>query len=187
MIFAVDERNLWRRCLDGDSDAFHQLYLLYYPRLTAYGRHLVKDSTLVEDCIQDLFVKMIQNGRSLSDTTYLSAYLFKALRHKIVDVLRSRKTIIVFDSDMPFSEAEVAYTPPLSADGEVSEQRLRFVLSALKELSPNQQEVVYLFFTKGLSHDEIASVLGINSQSSRNLMCRAVAKLRRLYAERYTD
>lgn len=52
------------------------------------------------------------------------------------------------------------------------------LLEAIQQLPVNQREAIYLRYVKGMAYKEIAGVLGIASQSSMNLVARAIAKLR---------
>ena len=45
-------------------------------------------------------------------------------------------------------------------------------------LPSRQQEILYLYFVVELDHSEIASLLNINYQSSKNLLYRALLKLK---------
>ncbi len=185
----VNEHTVWARCLDGDMDSFKSLYLLFHPRLMSYGRHMIHDEELVEDCIQDLFVKLIQRYATLPSTQYVSAYIFKCFRNKLIDSSRSRKTTVEFDAHFGGEDAlasEYTISPPLYNEGETSGDKIQFILDSLKFLSQNQQEIVYLYFIKGLRHEDIASVMDINYQSSKNLLSRAVVKLRRLFEVNYS-
>ena len=49
---------------------------------------------------------------------------------------------------------------------------------ALQQLSDRQREAVYLKYEKGLSYDEICTIMDINYQSARNLVATAIKSLR---------
>lgn len=51
------------------------------------------------------------------------------------------------------------------------------------KLSDRQKEIVYLKIFKGLSYDEIAPIMNINYQASRNLFSQAIKSLRQLLVE----
>lgn len=52
---------------------------------------------------------------------------------------------------------------------------------AIEQLSSRQKEAIYLRFIRDLSYEEIGEVLGINYQSSKNLISRTLVKLRDFY------
>ena len=50
--------SLWIQFLDGNENAFSQLYCLFLDDLLTYGRRVGGDNEMVEDLIQDLFLKL---------------------------------------------------------------------------------------------------------------------------------
>lgn len=64
----ISDEKLWESCLKGDKEAFRELYCRFYALLRNYGIKLLPDKNLVEDCVQDIFINLIQNHTSLSPT-----------------------------------------------------------------------------------------------------------------------
>ena len=52
--------DLWVQFWGGNEMAFSQLYCLCFDDLLAYGRRVGGDNEMVEDLIQDLFLKLYQ-------------------------------------------------------------------------------------------------------------------------------
>lgn len=73
----ISDEKLWESCLTGDKEAFKEIYCRFYSLLYNYGSKLVSDKDLVKDCIQDIFIKLIQNYPSLSPTPNVKGYLSK--------------------------------------------------------------------------------------------------------------
>ena len=132
----ISDEGLWELCLKGDMRAFRELYCRFYALLRNYGIKLLPDKSLVEDCVQDIFIKLIQNHETLSPTVNVKGYLLKTLRHKLYDTIEKNR----------------------------------------------KMEDIYLYYVNGLGHDEIAEILGINYQSSKNLLSRTLSKLRRWFS-----
>lgn len=57
-------------------------------------------------------------------------------------------------------------------------------MHAFSELSPHQQEIIYLYYVNELKHEDIAEILEINYQSSKNLLFRSLSKLKKVYLEK---
>ena len=72
--------SLWIQFLDGNENAFSQLYCLFLDDLLTYGRRVGGDNEMVEDLIQDLFLKLYQKKIILEDNTRLRPFLFRALK-----------------------------------------------------------------------------------------------------------
>lgn len=69
--------------------AFSQLYCLFFDDLLTYGRRVGGDNEMVEDLIQDLFLKLYQKKITLEDNTRLRPFLFRALKNLIYKSITS--------------------------------------------------------------------------------------------------
>ncbi|MDR1200188.1 MAG: sigma-70 family RNA polymerase sigma factor [Tannerellaceae bacterium] len=169
---------IWLLCLKGDRKAFEVLYRRYYPVLFNYGKIYVKDTDLIENCLQDFFVKLISNHSGLSSTPSVRCYLLKAFRHALYNELKSNKVrnglLISYPDEVLTVKADEFF------EEEDLSPRNIFISSAFKKLSSKQQEILYMYYIMELSHDEIATLLTINYQSSKNLLFRTIVKLRGL-------
>lgn len=176
----MSDEKLWESCLTGDKEAFKEIYCRFYSQLYNYGSKLVSDKDLVKDCIQDIFIKMIQNYQSLSATPNVKGYLIKALRNKLYDTLEKEKTT---DDISLYEETFVAdeLLPMLSFEDSESDNRSKHLMEVFSQLSPHQQEIIYLYYVNELKHEEISQIMGINYQSSKNLLYRSLSSLRKLY------
>ena len=134
------------------------------------------DKELVEDCIQDVFIKIIQNHTHLMPTLSVKGYLLKALRNKILDCFEKERIT------EPIEEYEEAFAEEvLMGEAEEGNERTELLLRSFSELSPRQREILYLYYVNELTHEDIARLLGINYQSSKNLLFRSLSKLKKIF------
>lgn len=176
----ISDEQLWTLCLRGDKEAFKEIYCRFYPLLYNYGSKLVADKEIIKDCIQELFIKLIQNCKTLSETPNVKGYLVKAFRNKLYDALEKEKStddITLYENDFITDDL----LPLLFPEDTEPDSRSRHLLGVFGELSPHQQEIIYLYYVSELKHEEIAEVMGINYQSSKNLLFRSLSKFRKLY------
>lgn len=178
------EKSLWRACLKGNNKAFERLYRLYYPLLYNYGRKFSPDEELVRDCIQNLFVKLIQNYWSLSDTPSIKGYLLKAFRNHLYDALRMQTAYN--EMFLPCIEDILSFETGENAIGmeEELQDNIPAIREAFRELSSRQQEILYLYYVVEAKHNDIATALNINYQSSKNLLARSLARLKELFFQK---
>ena len=80
----ISDEGLWELCLKGDMRAFRELYCRFYALLRNYGIKLLPDKSLVEDCVQDIFIKLIQNHETLSPTVNVKGYWRTSLFMRIL-------------------------------------------------------------------------------------------------------
>lgn len=68
----IDERSLVLRLIDGDEDAFCELYASYKNRLIYFAMRFLKSREYAEDVFQDAFTVIWQGRRFINpDTSFL--------------------------------------------------------------------------------------------------------------------
>ena len=152
-------------------------YCLFLDDLLTYGRRVGGDNEMVEDLIQDLFLKLYQKKIILEDNTRLRPFLFRALKNLIYNqLLRNAKLQPLPDYDFAF---DLNYTIDeqlsLTQDQGLSDE----IHHILKGLTGRQKEIIYLRFVHEMSFEEISEIMEINIQSARNLLTRSMEKLRK--------
>jgi RNA polymerase sigma factor (sigma-70 family) len=171
---------LWNEYRNGNAEAFGALIRVHYQDLFHYGTRFTKDTELVKDCLQDLFLELWINRETISETSFVKYYLLKALRRKLNrKVGRSRYAgsweELHFES--LFSGAPSVETGIIREEGMAElARKLRQVLAGL---SKRQQEVIYLRFYVDADIEEIAEIMSVNRQSVYNLLHDALKKLKK--------
>lgn len=176
---------IWNCFRDGDDLSLSLIYSMYAKSLYRYGLKFTDDQNVVEDVIHDLFVNLIQNRRTIGETSNIQFYLLKSFRRKLV---RQLKGEIRYCNDL---SKEAAFEVHYSAETEFILEETRDIRSkrlneAVQQLSPRQKEAIYLKFQKELNYDEISEILDMGTEACRNLIYRAIKSLRELYSQ-YRD
>ena len=169
--------DLWVQFWGGNEMAFSQLYCLCFDDLLAYGRRVGGDKEMVEDLIQDLFLKLYQKKIILEDNTKLRSFLFRALKNLIYNqLLRNAKLQSLPDYDFAF---DLDYTIDEQLSWMLDQGLSDEVHHILKGLTGRQKEIIYLRFIHEMSFEEISEIMKINIQSARNLLFRSMEKIRK--------
>ncbi|MCD7930589.1 MAG: sigma-70 family RNA polymerase sigma factor [Tannerellaceae bacterium] len=172
----ADENILWTQFREGDQQAFAKLFRDFSERLYRYGIKFVQDEELVKDSIQELFIRLHQNRSKLPDVVNPLFYLFQTLKNILIDALRQREKITYLSSEeIPFHVHFEYNDTGGEEDSESIKEQFDHVLSLLSE---RQKEAIYLRYSAEMSYEEIATLLNINYQSTRNLIHRAMEKIR---------
>lgn len=176
-----EDLHLWNEYRSGNADAFGALIRLHYSDLFHYGTRFTRDTDLVKDCLQDLFLEIWINRETISETCFVKYYLLKALRRKLTRRIgRSRYTgsweELHFESLFPATHS--VETGMIREEGlaELS-RRMKSVLTGLTK---RQQEVVYLRYYLDADIDEIAEIMSVHRQSVYNLLYDSLKKLKKL-------
>jgi RNA polymerase sigma-70 factor, ECF subfamily len=127
-----------------------------------------------EDVVQDVFVRVLQRKRELSDIVDLRPWLVRIAWNLALD--RTRRTRPQQMDDV-FAASLVSANIP--ADQALAETRqIRLVLDAMERLPKRERQALLLSAMEELSTAEIAAVLGKSESSVRSLLFRARAHLR---------
>jgi len=169
---------LWKQLKAGDKSALERIYSTYISSLLKYGRKFSRNDQVIEDCIQDLFIELWKNREGLGMTDSIQRYLLVALRRKVIRQLnRSKKWVSDNEPTELDFEVEVAVDQKLIAL-ELSDERAAQVKAAMENLSKRQKEVIYLKYVSGLDYEDIGEIMELNYQSVRNLVSKALKKLK---------
>jgi RNA polymerase sigma factor (sigma-70 family) len=149
--------------------------------LYSYGCKFTCDRELVKDCIHDVFVKLYEK-EDLSAILNIKFYLLRSLKNKLLDELaRTRPENI---DEIPFSYLYGVSEEDRSIETDKIRQSKIYIEKALENLTGRQKEVVYLYYIEELSYDEISQLMGMNYQSLRNTVHRALMRLRQKLGDR---
>lgn len=175
---SYNELDLWKLFLKGDKEAFSVFYRHNYRKLYSYGISLGMDSELIDDIIQELFVKLYTRPQLIKDFSTIQAFLYAAVRNAFVNHEKQRKKYLYLDE---FENFELPYFVENTQIEDEEE------LKALKEkihriinsLTPRQKEIIYLRFLHQKEYEEIARIMDMSEQAARNLTYRAMEKIRK--------
>ena len=176
---AKDDLYYWQRFIQGDSNALSNIYILYVDDLYSYGMKIYPDESLIKDAIQEVFIHLIEKQKILSISKNIKTYIFRSLRNKILEELRSknRKTKIeslIFNSKPP----TIPDTEQMHISSEEECRKQMVIQKALAHLSKNQKEAIYLRFTDGCNYEEISEIMEISIPSARTLVYRAIKQMK---------
>jgi len=174
----LEDIELWRKFKRGDNEALSLIYAINTPKLYRYGLKLTSNHSIVEDAIQDLFSDMVRNRKNLGDTDHIQFYLIKSFKRRLKRELRKEKRYSLDFEDKDYSFG-ITYSIEQSLIlEEGSNQRINLLRNALNDLTPRQKEAIYLKYTQDLEYEQIAEIMEIGIEGSRNLIYRAVKTLK---------
>lgn len=166
----------WDDFRQGDRSAFAQIYFAHYESLLNYGQRFGLYPELVEDTIQDLFVELWQYRETISATTSIRFYLLRALRNQLS---KHRQGPVFTDFDEHQHPFTVEFSMEQKWIDSSDEQRQGVALQqALNALTTRQREVLYLRFFNDLDYPQIATVMNLSYQATRNQVYLALKALR---------
>jgi RNA polymerase sigma-70 factor, ECF subfamily len=146
----------------------------YSSLLFRVAHSVLRSRAEAEDVVQDVFVRVLEQRRSLSEVRDMRVWLVRVAWNLAID---RRRRIRPQQFDEGFAESLVARDLP--ADEALKEaQRLRSVLRELERLPKAERDVLLLSVVEELGTAEMAEVLGRSESAVRALLFRARTRLR---------
>lgn len=173
----TDELRYWAPIRAGEQHALAALFDTYARDLHNYGRRLGCSEEDIYDWVQEVFTDLWQNRKQLPPKIITRPYLFGILRNKLNNFWK-RQSRMATGSSVP----DLADNALSVEDFMVAQEEEAFTHAqledALTKLPGRQQEIILLRFYHGLSYEEISTVTGLQYQSVRNSMHKAMLRLR---------
>lgn len=174
----LPEGDLWELFRQGDPQAFHHIYIKYFPVLFHYGHQFTKDTELVKDVIQDLFIYLKEKRSTLGKTTSIKFYLFKAFRRRINRYIKKNDHWERMHTELKGFEIALSQESTL-INATLDEELRQKLEQAFKTLTQRQREIILYYFYENFSYKEITSIMGFSKvQYARILVNRSISKLR---------
>jgi RNA polymerase sigma factor (sigma-70 family) len=158
----------------GDVTAFDQLMLKYRERIYSVIYNLCSNREDAADLTQTTFIKAFQSINRFQGQASFFTWLYRigvnaTLTHLRKNRLRTFFSFERITEEDKSSEIIDALTDKTGADRETFVKELQEKLNeALQKLSINHRTVVTLFEIDGLSHDEIAEIMGCSVGTVRS-------------------
>lgn len=156
--------------------AFTEIYNRYVRTLADFAGSKLYSLEDARDLLHDLFVKLWEDRHSLNITTNLKAYLFSAVRYKVIDKIRQNSTRQQYAAKEQGAINAIQYG--IQDQLEAKELQLSINLS-LGNLAPRTKEIFLLSRTEQLSIAEIAEKLALSEQTVKNQLSTALKHLRK--------
>lgn len=165
---------LERSLRDADVAGFESFYRESYAGLVKFATTFVRDSAVAQDVVQESFARLWQRRSSIGPAESMRAYLYKSVRNRALNAVRDQNLRSVRQS-----EYAVDVEQSVAASDEVDAKHLNVKLQAWIEMLPNRQrEALLLSRFEGLSHAEIADVMGVSPRTVNNHLVGALKFIR---------
>ncbi|WFE30718.1 sigma-70 family RNA polymerase sigma factor [Solwaraspora sp. WMMD791] len=178
-------REVWglvERAQAGETEAFGLIYDRYVDTVFRFIYFRVGNRQLAEDLTSDTFLRALKRIGSFTwQGRDLGAWLVTIARNLVADHFKSgRYRLEVTTGDVMDAEREDR-GPEGSPEAAVVDHITNVaLLTAVKQLNPEQQECIVLRFLQGFSVAETARAMGKNEGAIKALQYRAVRALARL-------
>ena len=176
-MFTMEITRLIERCRQGDADALGELYKAYAQQMRGVCRRYISDEQTVEDVLHDAFVIIFTSFDRLRDVRRAEPWM-TAITRNVASKCKDHLEALPMVSLEETSEAGL-----IAAEDEERDVRgvpLSEVVRMIDRLPAGYGQVFRLSVFEGMTHKEIADMLGIEPHSSSSQLARAKKMLRKM-------
>lgn len=169
----IDEK-LYDDYLNGNKEAFEELYARYKNKLRYFVNNIVKDYEKAEDLTQETFIYVMENR--LKEEVTFKYYIYLVAKSKAfnyINLERRRKEIVsaYFANDEIVSEQDMI-------DVISKAENKKKLLNAINSLDEKYKNAIYLVYIEKLSYEETAKIMGQTLTNTKSIIHRGKIKLR---------
>lgn len=172
---AIQKRQTW---------ALAAIYDRYSPQLYGLSLKILKNQTLAQDVIQDVFISIWKRIDSFDPGRGTPiAWMTILCRNRCIDALRAkqgRAKKAGYLEEYPFESAALTSGDNPFANTDHAQKRER-IIQALSQLPPEQRELIELAYFQGFTQSEIAKHFDIPLGTVKTRMRLGMMKLREIF------
>ena len=165
----LTEDQLVRGCMLKNEAAQKAVFDLYAGKMLGVCMRYARNNADAEDMLQDAFIKVFDKIKQFKSEGSFEGWIRKI----VVNTALKKYTLIRYDKEIIGHEGvdtEQFFSTEQGAYAHLSEKEL---LQLINNLPDGYRFVFNMYVIEGYSHDEIATMLGIQSGTSRSQLAKA--------------
>jgi RNA polymerase sigma-70 factor (family 1) len=167
--------NLWVLAAEDSEAAFEKIFKLFYTRLCQFALTVLYNKEEAEEVVEDVFIKVWTNRKTLPAIDNLNYYLFVSVKHTAFNYLKkqNRNQVINLD-EVKVQMGETSLNPEQSL---ISTEQIQRIQNSIEALPPRCKLIFKLIKEDGLRYKEVAGLLNISIKTVEAQMALAIGKI----------
>ncbi|MCF7823228.1 MAG: sigma-70 family RNA polymerase sigma factor [Candidatus Marinimicrobia bacterium] len=151
-----------------------------------YNLALMKSNqaSLAEDITQETFIRVYRGLKNFRNESQIGTWIYKIALNVCNTMLtkesRISKPLIAYDEG---GEHELSTESVDAENGFWAESRTDYLRKAIASLSPNQADVITLYYLREFKYEEVAQIMDIPINTVKSHLYRAKERLREIIQE----
>lgn len=175
-----ENNQLAQRFNEGESQAFAELYRLYYRQLLFFARKFLPGEAEAEELVSEAFVKLHrgrQEGKRFESPEHIKNFLYKVTRNAAISHIghtqrQSKHMEKYLDANAGQQVDDDARNHRIEAE------MLQIIYDAVESLPTECRRIFKMLYLEERSYTDIAVELGLSPQTIRNQKSRAIQLIR---------
>ncbi len=178
MSTGLNDTEIISKVLNGDREAYAGLVTRYQDYVFTLTLRMIKSREDAEEVAQDVFIKAYRSLANFRGDAKFSTWLYTVVNTTCITFLRKKKLEVhSLENEKVF---EVADNQDSGFRANLVEQKSKLVMvnQAIALLNPDDAQIITLFYKAEQSLEEIALVLGLETNTVKVRLHRARTRLK---------
>lgn len=172
------DHELIQEVLTGNQAAYGELVTRYQSLAFTLAFRILGQREEAEEVAQDAFVKAYRHLADYRGQSRFSTWLYTIVNNTAISFLRKKKPDLRSLDEEGVLERVDSRDSSFRADGVEQKSRRDLVNRAIRLLQPEDARILLLFYQAEQSLEEVASILGVETNTAKVRLHRARTRLR---------
>lgn len=168
----ITDQSLVESIKNSNQGVFELVFNFYYSGLVVFADQIIKDTSISEDIVQSVFLKLWETRQTIDIRSFRS-YFIQCVKNRCIDHLRSQQVKAKFDNRVAESD-HLVMDEDLWTKTELSE----LIEQSVESLPPRCREIFRMSRYENLKIAEIADLLKISKRTVETQISKALKILR---------
>lgn len=159
--------------LEDNHEAFKKLFYEFYPSLCVFAGRYVSSSETCEDVVQEVFLNIWKNRKTLNIHSSFRNFLVTSVRNKCTDYLRKQSS-----HERHMENYSLNSLSPSPDDVYTINELEEMLQIALDKLPPNVQSAFNMSRIQKMTYNEIAAEMKVSPKTVESYISQALKLLR---------
>ena len=187
MSTGLNDNEIISKVLSGDTQAYAVLVNRYQNYVFTLAMRMVKTREDAEEVAQDIFIKAYRALADFRGASKFSTWLYTIVNTTCITFLRKKRLEVhSLDNENVFEAAD-NQDSGFRANQIEQKSKLAMVNQAIGLLGPDDAQVITLFYKAEQSLEEIAQVLGVETNTAKVRLHRARTRLKEKMEKHFAE
>jgi RNA polymerase sigma-70 factor (ECF subfamily) len=187
MLTGLGDNEIISRVLKGEQNAYAELVNRYQAYVFTLVLRMIKSREDAEEVAQDVFIKAYRSLADFRGESKFTTWLYTIANTTSITFLRKKKLDVhSLDNEKVFEVAD-SKDSGLRANLVEQKSRVNMVNQAIAMLSPDDAEVITLFYKAEQNLEEIARILRLETNTVKVRLHRARTRLKEKMEKNFSE
>ncbi|MBK5721204.1 RNA polymerase sigma-70 factor, partial [Dysgonomonas sp. Marseille-P4677] len=162
------------------TKAFNTLYNQFFTPLCVFASRYITDQQAIEDCVQDVFLKIWRDKENITISSSIRSYLITATRNNCLNIIEKEKNQTSYEQYI-LNTYDVYTTQDLLSVEEIE----KIIENALQQLPEKHRIVFKMSRFENMTYKEIAEKQNISIKTVESYIHKSLISLSILLKDYY--